>query len=43
MFQAVGQDTMVAIIALHRALYRPGSLILCLAPHSARAKSYLAR
>jgi hypothetical protein len=32
LFQAVGQDTMVAIIALHRALYHPGSLILCLAP-----------
>lgn len=38
-----GKITMVAIIALHRALYHPGSLILCLAPHSARAKSYLAR
>jgi hypothetical protein len=27
-----GKITMVAIIALHRALYHPGSLILCLAP-----------
>ena len=27
-----GKSTMTAVIALHRALYRPGSLILCLAP-----------
>ncbi len=27
-----GKSTMSAIIALHRALYHPGSLILCLAP-----------
>ena len=27
-----GKSTMAAIIALHRALYHPGSLILCLAP-----------
>jgi hypothetical protein len=27
-----GKSTMSALIALHRALYRPGSLILCLAP-----------
>jgi hypothetical protein len=27
-----GKSTMSGIIALHRALYRPGSLILCLAP-----------
>src|SRR5919106_3078115 len=27
-----GKSTMTAIVALHRALYRPGSLILCLAP-----------
>jgi hypothetical protein len=27
-----GKTTMVAIIALHRALYYPGSLVLCLAP-----------
>jgi hypothetical protein len=27
-----GKSTMVSIIALHRALYFPGSLILCLAP-----------
>jgi Terminase large subunit, T4likevirus-type, N-terminal len=27
-----GKSTMTAIIALHRALYHPGSLILCLAP-----------
>jgi hypothetical protein len=27
-----GKSTMTAIIALHRALYHPSSLILCLAP-----------
>src|SRR5829696_5213701 len=27
-----GKSTMSAVIALHRALYYPGSLILCLAP-----------
>lgn len=27
-----GKSTMAAIVALHRALYHPGSLILCLAP-----------
>src|SRR5918999_6588342 len=27
-----GKSTMSGVIALHRALYRPGSLILCLAP-----------
>jgi hypothetical protein len=27
-----GKSTMSAIIALHRALYHPGSLVLCLAP-----------
>src|ERR671916_885573 len=27
-----GKSTCAAIIALHRALYHPGSLILCLAP-----------
>jgi hypothetical protein len=27
-----GKSTMAAIISLHRALYHPGSLILCLAP-----------
>ena len=27
-----GKSTMAAVLALHRALYRPGSLILCLAP-----------
>jgi hypothetical protein len=27
-----GKSTMTALIALHRALYHPGSLILCLAP-----------
>ena len=27
-----GKSTMTAVITLHRALYHPGSLILCLAP-----------
>src|SRR5215217_3399360 len=27
-----GKSTMSAVLALHRALYHPGSLILCLAP-----------
>ena len=27
-----GKSTMTAVTALHRALYHPGSLILCLAP-----------
>jgi hypothetical protein len=27
-----GKSTMTGLIALHRALYHPGSLILCLAP-----------
>src|SRR5688572_23858387 len=27
-----GKSTMTAVMALHRALYHPGSLILCLAP-----------
>src|SRR5215203_5659600 len=27
-----GKSTMAALCALHRALYRPGSLVLCLAP-----------
>jgi hypothetical protein len=27
-----GKSTMTAVITLHRAIYRPGSLILCLAP-----------
>jgi hypothetical protein len=27
-----GKSTMSAVLALHRALYYPGSLVLCLAP-----------
>src|SRR5215210_6023473 len=27
-----GKSTMSAVVALHRALYHPGSLVLCLAP-----------
>ena len=33
-----GKSTMSAVLALHRALYRPGSLILCLAPSERQAK-----
>ena len=33
-----GKSTMSAVIALHRALYHPGSLILCLAPSERQAK-----
>jgi hypothetical protein len=38
-----GKSSMAAIIALHRALYHPQSLILCLARPYARAKSYSQR
>jgi hypothetical protein len=33
-----GKSTMSALLALHRALYQPGSLILCLAPSERQAK-----
>ncbi len=33
-----GKSTMAALIALHRALYHPGSLILCLAPSERQSK-----
>ena len=33
-----GKSTMSAVVALHRAIYHPGSLILCLAP-SGRPKN----
>src|SRR5215218_3050730 len=33
-----GKSTMAALIALHRALYRPGSLVLILAPAERQAK-----
>jgi hypothetical protein len=38
-----GKSTMVAIIALHQALYHPNSLILCLAPPSDSRKNCLLR
>ncbi len=33
-----GKSTMSALIALHRALYFPGSLVLCLAPSERQSK-----
>jgi hypothetical protein len=33
-----GKSTMAAILALHRALYHPGSLVLCLAPSERQSK-----
>jgi phage terminase large subunit-like protein len=33
-----GKSTMSAVIALHRALYHPGSLVLCLAPSERQSK-----
>jgi hypothetical protein len=38
-----GKSMMSAIIALHRALYRPGSLILCLAPSERQSKELFAK
>jgi len=38
-----GKSTMAAIVALHRALYRPGSLILCLAPSERQAKELFSK
>src|SRR5215218_3675167 len=38
-----GKSTMAAIVALHRALYRPGSLILCLAPSERQAKDLFSK
>ena len=36
-----GKSTMAAILALHRALYFSGSLMVMLAPAYARAKNFL--
>jgi len=33
-----GKSTMAAILALHTALYRPGALVLCLAPSERQSK-----
>lgn len=38
-----GKSTMSGIIALHRALYRPGSLVLCLAPSERQSKELFAK
>jgi hypothetical protein len=38
-----GKSTMAALIALHRALYHPGSLILILAPAERQAKETFAK
>jgi len=38
-----GKSTMSAVLALHRALYRPGSLILCLAPALRQSQELFAK
>ncbi len=38
-----GKSTMSAVIALHRALYHPGSLVLCLAPSERQSKELFAK
>jgi hypothetical protein len=38
-----GKSTMTALIALHRALYHPGSLILCLAPALRQSQELFAK
>jgi hypothetical protein len=38
-----GKSTMSAIIALHRALYHPGSLVLCLAPALRQSQELFAK
>ena len=38
-----GKSTMTAIVALHRALYHPGSLILCLAPALRQSQELFAK
>jgi len=38
-----GKSTMTAVIALHRALYHPGSLILCLAPALRQSQELFAK
>jgi hypothetical protein len=38
-----GKSTMVSIVALHKALYHPGSLILCLAPTLRQSQELFAK
>src|SRR5919107_6051143 len=38
-----GKSTMSAVLALHRALYRPGSLVLCLAPALRQSQELFAK
>ncbi len=38
-----GKSTMAAILALHAALYRPGSLVLCLSPSERQSKELFAK
>ena len=38
-----GKSTMSGVIALHRALYHPGSLVLCLAPSERQSKELFAK
>src|SRR5215213_1865646 len=38
-----GKSTMSALIALHRALYHPGSLVLCLAPTLRQSQELFAK
>jgi hypothetical protein len=38
-----GKSTMSAVIALHRALYHPGSLVLCLAPTLRQSQELFAK
>ena len=38
-----GKSTISAVIALHRALYFPGSLVLCLAPSERQSKELFAK
>ncbi len=38
-----GKSTMSAVIALHRALYFPGSLVLCLAPAERQSKELFSK
>ena len=38
-----GKSTMSAVIALHRALYHPGSLVLCLAPALRQSQELFAK
>src|SRR5215218_4644717 len=38
-----GKSTMSGVIALHRALYHPGSLILCLAPALRQSQELFAK